>query len=234
VTDESVASRLTELGVSRITHFTSSRNLPRILGSGQILSTAALRSSNAIFDVTDQERWDGHPELICCNIDYPNFYYFAKATQKENAINYSDWAVLLLDPAVATQDGTLFAPGNAAKNGGADLVAGVVGLDRMYASPVYGWRRASSHRQASPTDVQAEVLIPGPIDNSAVIGIVMPDESSFRREVGRLEQVGQDPHPFNWYVSPGLFRRESIVAAVRNNQAISAEGPCETMQQEEQ
>lgn len=234
MTDHDLARRLSELGISRVTHFTSTRNLPRIFGAGQVLSTGTLLATGATFDATDAERFDGHLGHICCNLEYPNFYYFAKATRKQNAINYSDWAVLLLDPTVATQDGVLFAPGNAAKGSGADLRPSVAGLDSMYAPSVYGFARAVNHRSASPTDVQAEVLIPGPIEMSAVLGIVVPDASSLKREVGRLEQIGHDPHILNWYVSAGMFERDSIVRAVRGDRPIPAEKPCETRQQEAQ
>lgn len=217
ILDEDVVARIASLGIARVTHFTSSRNLPRILGDGEIMSTRRLEARGSAFERTDPLRIDGRTDHICCNIEYPNFYYFALASGRENAVNYSDWSLLLLDPQIAAKQGTLFAPGNAAKNSGSDLRPGVDGLDRLYAASVYGRPRSRTHRPSSPTDVQAEVLIPKSIAVSDVSGIVVSGDASLARERGRLNQVGRDPDLFSWHVAPGLFRRDAVLSAIRQN-----------------
>lgn len=215
--DEAVAARITQLGIARVTHFTSSRNLPRILGDGEIMSTSRLEVRGSAFERTDPLRIDGRTDHICCNIEYPNFYYFNRASGRENAVNYSDWSLLLLDPLVAGREGTLFAPGNAAKNSGNDLRPGVDGLDRLYADSVYGRTRSALHWPSSPTDAQAEVLIPESIAVSDVTGIVVPDNGSLLRERGRLRHLGHDPDLFSWHVAPGAFRRDPVLSAIRQS-----------------
>lgn len=219
--DAALEAEIIARGVSRVTHFTNSRNLPRIFETGEIRATGQMVRQGDVFERTDQERIDGHLEYVCCNLEFPNHYYFVKATGKPNSVNYSDWALFLLDPSVAARVGTLFAPGNAAKHGGVDAREGVESLRELYSSTVYGWRRSPRHRPSSPTDVQAEILVPGPISMSEVQGIVVPDEQTLRRERGRLEQIGHNVSALPWFVSPGLFRRDSVVTAIRQSTEIA-------------
>lgn len=231
ILDPQLTAAITAAGIRRVTHFTNSRNLPRILGSGQIMSTGLMLSEKVTFEATDAQRYDRHLDHICCNLEYPNMYYFDRAADRPNTVNYSDWVILFLDPLVAAQPGTLFAPGNAAKSSGATLAEGADALEKLYAPRVYEWSRSTSHWPASPTDVQAEVLIPGPIRVSEVRGIVVPDGQSLQREVGRLEQIGHDPHQFSWYVSAELFTKNSVVAAIRRSADIQIDGPWDTRQE---
>lgn len=223
IVDSGVEAEMRLRGVTQVTHFTSSRNLPRIFEAGEIRATKTLESQGAVFERTDAERLDGYLEHICCNLEYPNHYYFARATEKPNAVNYSDWSLFLLDPGVAARVGTLFSPGNAAKNRGGDAREGVEALRRIYEPQVYDWKRAASHRPSSPTDVQAEILVPGPIDLSLVRGIVVPDSETLGREQGRLAQIGHDVSTVPWFVSAGMFERSSVVRAIRQNVDIEIE-----------
>jgi hypothetical protein len=215
--DQSIADFLDARGVSALTHFTGARNLPRLIETGSILATQTLVAEQLPYHPTDAERMDGHAELVCCNIELPNTYYFAKAIQRPNAINYPDWVILLLDPGIAGWPGTLFAPRNAAKGGGRELEGGLAGLERLYEPTVFGLRRGSHHRDASPTDVQAEVLIRGPIPLEAVWAIVVPSELQVVSERLRLEQIGHDPNLFTWMVSDRMFDRNSVVNSIRQN-----------------
>jgi hypothetical protein len=212
-------------GIRRLTHFTLCSNLPRIFETGSILSTSAIASQGVPNFTTDFGRYDGHPELICCNIEYPNGYYFAQAKSKTHLVNYREWAVLLLDPQVAARPGTLFSPINAAKGSGRALQPGVDGLRRMWAADVEGRQRAASHWAASPTDVQAEVQVPGPIALSDVHGIVMLTDDDARIQQNRLAHLGQDPSLLDWYVSSDFFSVPDVRTAIQSGRDLPLHGP---------
>lgn len=229
----SIPDFLAQREVRRVTHFTNSRNLPKIIAAGEISSTAKLRARDASFAETDPERYDGWTSHVCCNIEYPNMYYFDKASTRRNNVNFSDWVVFMIDPRVLDGDGVLFAPGNAAKNSGRDVKDGMTGLAAQYAGTVYGRSRSVRHFPASPTDVQAEVLIPDSISLSVVRGIVVADTASLNREIARLKQIGVDPGKFAWHVSGDMFRKYAVVNAVRASTPIVIHGPYSEMVKKE-
>lgn len=220
-----LARMIRDRRISRITHFTNSRNLPKILSVGAILSTEELVARHIDHAVTDPERFDGHRGHVCCNIEYPNMYYFHQASARPSHVNFSDWTVLLLAPEVATVDGVLFSPGNAARGSGRFLASGAEALAAQYAERVNGFARGPRHFPSSPTDVQAEVLIPGPIPLSDVRGIVVSDDEKLRREFARLDQLGYQPGAYDWFVAPTMFARSHIVSAVQSSVPISMRGP---------
>ncbi|MFF1632645.1 DarT ssDNA thymidine ADP-ribosyltransferase family protein [Leifsonia sp. NPDC058248] len=216
---------LRERGITRLTHFTNSRNLRRILRTGEILSTAELDRRNASYELTDEDRYDGHLGHVCCSVEYPNMYYFFLASGRPATINYSDWVILLIDPIQAARPGVLFSPVNAAKGSGRYLAPGANAFNEMFASTVFSRPRGRSHNPSSPTDVQAEVLIPSPIPLSAVTGIVVPDRASLQRDRGRLQHLGIDDLGLPWFTSSGLFRRDRVISAVTTGRSIPLEGP---------
>lgn len=230
--DPDVSAAVNALGIRRVTHFTPSKNLPRILRGGCILSTAGLEANGLTYASTDPVRLDGHLAHVCCNIEFPNMYYFRYARERRDLVNFSDWCVILLKPTVLATPGTLFSPMNAAKDRGSHLLEGAAGLPRLYAASVNGNSRTSSHWPASPTDVQAEALIPNAISLSEAAAIVVPNRDSVRRERRRLELIGLDPDPLPWFTSDRLFLREEIRDAVRLGRDIPLTGPWEDIAEE--
>lgn len=221
--DPEVLELLKLLDITQLTHFTPARNLLNILLSGQILSTSELDSSALEHVITDADRWDGHREMVCCSIQLPNVYYFQKAQAKPSAINYDDWAVFFLEPTLAARTGTLFSPGNAALGRGVNLRSGSAGLSKLYDSQVGQFSRDPNHTLACPTDVQAEVLIPGSIDIDQVKGIYLPSPAHIRQERGRLKQLGGNPDLFAWFSCPHLFAVNTVVSAIRHGATLIAQ-----------
>lgn len=220
-----IVEEMRAFGVRRLTHFTLCSNLPRIFEVGAVLSSSTIAAQGVPNFVTDFGRYDGHPELICCNIEYPNSYYFAQAKLKNHLINYREWAVLFVNPQVAARPRTLFSPVNAAKGAGRELQPGVDGLRRMWASQIGSLSRSNSHWPASPTDVQAEVQVPGPISLSDVPGIVVHDDDEARIQQARLAHLGHDPSLIDWYVSPDFFSVTDVRIAIRAGQDLPLRGP---------
>ncbi|MEU3767167.1 DarT ssDNA thymidine ADP-ribosyltransferase family protein [Amycolatopsis keratiniphila] len=225
--DDAVAAEMLTHPVTRLTHFTPAMNLPNIVSDGRLRSVKDLGEDvRACYRTTDRQRLDGYPDKVCCSLQYPNGFYFKIARQKHDIVNYPDWVCLLLDKSVAAVEGTLFCPRNAAAAGGV-AVAGVQGLRACYAKSVPGQggftrSRGPSHDPASPTDVQAEVLVVAPVPISAIRAIVFPTEAAAAEEYGRLERFGQlPPGHMSWIVSPGMFSPDTITSAVRFSRYFS-------------
>jgi len=221
--DAAVVQAIELRGISRLVHFTASRNLPRLIVDAHLRSAKDLATENVVLHAeTDPWRSDGHPDKISCSIEYPNVHYLRQV--KARNANFPDWVYLMLKPRVAAIAGALFAPANAARND-VTLLPGQSGFFKCYSGSVAtGARtipRAPSHNFASPTDMQSEVLVPAPVPLSAVLSIVVPSSSAGTHERDRLKFLHHDPDIFNWIVAPGLFDIDSVRAAVRNGRRIS-------------
>lgn len=224
--DKAVADALDTLPLTRLAHFTPARNLPHILRDRELRSVEQLDEAvRAAYTPTDRDRLDGHRDKICCSLQYPNSFYFAKARDDRDAVNFPDWACLLLDRTAAAIAGTVFCQRNAGA-GGAE--PGAEALLRCYAPTVMGHRgrtytRSALHDPASPTDVQAELLIPGPVPLSLVRVIVFPSDAAAREEHGRLDRYGLLSEAPPFAVAPGLFQKWTVSDAVTRGAAIDIE-----------
>ena len=56
-------------------------------------------------------------DYVNCTIQYPNYWYYKRV--KDNNYIFPDWAIIFIDPIVATLETTQFCPVNAAKRYGA-------------------------------------------------------------------------------------------------------------------
>ncbi|MDQ2874093.1 MAG: DUF4433 domain-containing protein [Actinomycetota bacterium] len=209
-----VAWALQYLGLTRLTHFTPAMNLYHIVEDGQIVSSKELAEHAAdYFSPTDRQRFDEHPDKVCCNFEYPNGYYLAEARKKPQFTNYPDWVCLLLDPVLLTRPGALFCVGNAAKGRGRHAREGGKALLDCFApvSPLNPkYFRGTRHHPRAATDLQAEALIPGPIDLSHLRGIVLPCEDAAQQLHGVLRRQGLAPERFRWIAAPVFFDTNSL------------------------
>jgi len=217
-----VTEFLRSCDVHRLCHFTPSRNLPHIIRDAQIRATKDLSEDvRAVYAATDLARLDGFPDRVCCTIEYPNAYYWAKAKEQGEARLFPDWVVLLIDPEVAAQPGTFFCTGNASRLSGATARPGLEGLQGLYAASVEGSRgrtftRCASHLQACPTDLQAELLMPAPIEFAAVQAIVVETDDQAATEVARLAQASLPIDSVTWVVAPTFFRPYQLAPALQS------------------
>lgn len=220
--DEQVASYLAERGVRRLVHFSPTRNLHRIVQSGSLRSVTTLSELGLAFAPTDRARNDRHPEMTCCSIEYPNVYYLNKAKEKDP--NFPGWAFFLLRPAVATRDGVLFSTRNASASEAA-VGPGADALRELYADRIRGawgktYTRGSAHRVASPTDLQAEVLVPHDIPLGDLFTVALPSASHVAQERGHLARLGLDPDTVSWSVAPEMFDVMKVRDAVTLGAAL--------------
>ena len=201
-------------GITRLCHFTPSRNLIHVLSSGylkdrQTLDTEARDEVNP----TDELRLDGHPDKICCSVEYPNSYYLDIVTRKE--LIFLDWVILFIDPVVLWSPGTLFCQRNAAAENGSLIAGGWPGYESIFFPRVQGaggrvFARQASHLSCSPTDIQAEVLVPGPIPIDAIRGIAMRSEKQAQTERARWDTLGLAPPTAPTVVAPVLFDKMAL------------------------
>lgn len=210
---ESVAAR----GVSRLCHFTPSRNLAHIIadGRGIVASQSLSTDVRAVFNPTDLKRLDGHQHCVCCSVEYPNAWYFRTARGKDPI--FKDWVVLIVSKDALLLPDVEFCKRNAAAGYGRHARVGKDGFDSMYVSDVAGagdriYRRSGSHHTAVPTDQQAEVLIPNLVPLSLVTAVAVSSREQAVLEVERLKLAAL-PVP-RFVIAPYFYRADDLSRAI--------------------
>lgn len=223
---EAIRQDAVKQGITRLCHFTPSRSLAHILagGAGILPSRMLEEEDRLLFNPTDLQRLDGHPDHICCSIEYPNAWYLDRARKGE--ILFRDWVVIFIDPAVLAFEGTLFCPRNAAAGNGAYISAGHEAFASMFALSVPGAQgkvrsRGLLHLPCSPTDDQAEVLVPNSIPPTSIIAIGLSSKEQAQTERVRLEILDIDVGELKFVVSPTLFDKYALSSAIRSGQRPS-------------
>ena len=188
-----IQARANRRGITRLCHFTPSRNLLHIASDPKgILASRHLQDDEAaVFNPTDKERLDRHVGHVCCSIQYPNAWYFRRARKSERL--FPDWVVLLINPHYLWQPGTRFCRRNAAAAGGRLIEEGTRAFDALFTPIVEGvqrYQRGANRPDSVPTDEQAEVLIPDRIGRDDVNAVVVCDDAQAARVAARLELLG--------------------------------------------
>jgi hypothetical protein len=208
-------------GITRLCHFTPSRNLISIArGETGVLATRHLRADEqAVFTPTDLLRLDRHEDYVCCSIQYPNAWFLEKAREREWL--FRDWIIILISPSYLWMSGTRFSPRNAAAASGRGITEGEDAFKALFAPQVRGaydriyWRSAT-HLPECPTDEQAEVLVPDRIDFRDILGVVVRDEAQAKNERVRIELDGTSNPRFAYVVAPDFFNPRGLSANIRN------------------
>lgn len=212
----SIRASAVHRGVTRLCHFTPSRNLGHIAEDprGILASQHLAEDEKAILNPTDLMRLDGHPDHVCCSIQYPNAWYFRTARGQERL--FRDWVVLLIEAHYLWRVDTKFCPRNAAAGQGRLVGEGAEAFEALFAETVEGvhtYRRGPDHPAFLPTDEQAEVLIPDRIQRQDVIGIAVRDDAQAKREVSRLELLDRHPPPI--LIVPEFFDPNALSRRLR-------------------
>ena len=197
-TIDTIRAQVKRRGITRLCHFTPSRNLAHIATDSKgILASIHLEwNEKAVFNPTDIERLDGYPDHVCCSVQYPNAWYFKRARGQDSL--FLDWVVLLINPRYLWRTGTKFCHRNAASEYGKLVKEGTQGFTALFAETVQGsriFRRGSRYPAFLSTDEQAEVLVPDLIQQEDVIGIAVQDDDQAKREELRLKLLGWDYPP---------------------------------------
>ena len=212
----SIRTKAAERGISRLCHFTPSRNLGHIASDprGLLASRHLKADEKAVFNPTDSERLDGHTNHLCCSIQYPNAWYFRTARGKETL--FRDWVVVFIKSHYLWRAGAKFCPRNAAAGYGRSVREGATAFDALFAQSVVGnrtYERGPDHPAFLPTDEQAEVLIPDAVEQEDVIGIAVRDQAQAKREIAALKILGRkSPRIF---VVPVFYSPGSLSSLLR-------------------
>ena len=207
--EDLILGEITERGITRLCHFTKSKNLGHILDDFEgILATSEI--PNGYKDVNDFERYDGKPDYVCCSIQYPNFFYFNRI--KNNDILFKEWIILSIKPEIMIKKDTLFSKTNAATERGKYLNPGVDGLRAIFDPSIETRKRTITRKftmpNNCPTDLQAEVLILKEIHKDFIQGIIVSSERQAREEEIRMEICNiKDEIPI--IVAPDLFSKDT-------------------------
>ena len=193
-------------GITRLCHFTPSRNLAHIASDprGLLASRHLKADEKTVFNPTDVVRLDGYPGHLCCSIQYPNAWYFRMARGKETL--FRDWVVVFIKSHYLWHTGTKFCPRNAAAGYGRAVREGAAAFGGLFAQTVEGNRtyaRGPHHPAFLPTDEQAEVLVPDVVRHDDVIGVAVRDQAQAKRESAALKILGH--HPPRIFVVPEFY-----------------------------
>ena len=212
----SIQANAMRRGITRLCHFTPSRNLGHISEdrAGILASKHLGEDEKAVFNPTDSERLDGYLNYVCCSIQYPNAWYFRQARGREPL--FRDWVILLIKPHYLWYIGAKFCPRNASAEYGRLVDEGAEAFEALFADTVEGthtYRRYHRHPAFLPTDEQAEVLIPDRIRRGDVIGVAVYDDAQAKREVARLKLLGRSLSPI--VIVPEFFDPNKLSQLLR-------------------
>jgi hypothetical protein len=205
--------------ITRLCHFTSIRALERIVEDQAIHDRKTLEGRETRYIFNDPARYDGRRGHICLSIEHPNVYMMASQQERRQR----EFVVLCIQPSEMARTGVLFSRLNAASESGALLTAGEQGFKDLYVRqpgprPIF---RGDTHAQSCPTDIQAEVLIPGSIPFSSILGVVMSSDEN----VDYVRHVLSSQVPTRPVVCQSdFFSSEKIVSAIRSGTVIDLPG----------
>ena len=194
-------------GVRLLLHSTHLyKNLPHILSSGELLTARTLSklygssAGRFLHDPRRYERFAVGLDYINASLSFPNcelLYHRSRTDWKCEWIHFA----LRLD--LLSRDDTLFCPVSAAADFGRHVQGGLAGFRAMFEAEVEGHARLDLPREV-PTHPQAEVLVHGPLDLSAVEAIIVPDVpvaleiERLCEQHGRTIRVDVFPQYFVW------------------------------------
>ena len=190
--DDWLDAQINRRGITRLCHFTAMQNLESIL-EYELWDRENLERSRLPFRSNDAERNDQQKSHLCLSIEYPNVLLLSKFLMDVKLSN--DFVVLCVDPKDMGRAGTIFTPVNAA-TGGVPKVGGFKGFQQLFRDSVDGangtrWPRMARQPNC-PTSIQAEVLVPGPIAISSILGIVVREEPAALKVTQILSHRGHD------------------------------------------
>lgn len=190
-----IKNEVEQRGITRLCHFTPSRNLGQILsGTLGVLATKRLREDERhIFAPTDLARLDGYTDHISCTIEYPNAWYFDRARSRD--ILFRDWVIVFIDRKYLWKDETRFCPRNASASYGREVGIGHLAFEKLFAPKISGahgrdYARTGVTPKNYTTDEQAEVLIPDKIELGDILGVAVHSVEQAKNEIVRLSYLG--------------------------------------------
>lgn len=170
-----IQSVVKDKDIPYLVHFTHVNNLPSILQNGFYPQAKKDDLHAGIAQINDTKRYDNKTDYSCFSIGFPNWRMFYKV---RNNIAGS-WAVLLINSRILWEKECLFYATNAADNSvrfnDKSCHTGTTALESMYAFSK-DYPRENFLKSFDPTDDQAEVMIPGIIEQAYIQSIIFDNE----------------------------------------------------------
>lgn len=186
--------------ITRLCHFVHTNILLHILNDNEGVKAVDFINQDVLVQ-NDKQRLDGQTDYINCSIQYPNWWYLRKV--KDNNPIFSDWAILFIDPIVATIETTQFCKVNAASRYGAYISKGAEAFLELFSEKVGRQIRTKQMLPNAPTDDQAEVLVYESIPVSMIKGIAFENETIAKQKIVEWKVMGFPK--IDVYISPELF-----------------------------
>jgi hypothetical protein len=143
-------------GISSLYHFTRAENVAGILREG-LLPRDAL-PPDAI--TSDSQRIDGRPHTVSVSVSHPNSrMFYAKRYETPGVL----WVVLELNPSILFESRCLFSPTNAASHSVSSRSEDELSTFEAFLDMFRRGQGQEHAPDAIASDVQAEVLVVGPI-----------------------------------------------------------------------
>lgn len=208
---EVTVEQIMERGITRLCHFTKSKNISHILGEQNgILSSDIIPKH--IKDINDNLRLDNKKEYICCSIEYPNVFYLDAIRNNDKL--FKEWSILIIEPSVITKRPCLFSPVNAATENGKYIERGRNGFSKLYSPSIKTNKktiyRNNNYLKSCPTDMQAEVLVKEVIPKEYIKGLIVNNEEEGKKQLLKLQLLGLEKN-IKIVVSSELFTKESYI-----------------------
>lgn len=102
---DEIYEEIRKRNITRLCHFVHTNVLLHILNNNEGVKAVDFINQDVLIQ-NDKLRLDGKTEYINCSVQYPNWWYLRRV--KDNNPIFSDWAILFIDPIVATIETTQF------------------------------------------------------------------------------------------------------------------------------
>ena len=197
---DEIYEEIKKRNITRLCHFVHTNILLHILNNNEGVKAVDFIKQDVLIQ-NDKQRLDGKTDYINCSVQYPNWWYLRRV--KDNNPIFSDWAILFIDPIVATIETTQFCKVNAATRYGAYICKGAEAFRELFSANVGRKNRTKDMLQNAPTDDQAEVLVYENIPVSMIKGIAFENEEIARQKIVEWKVMGFPK--IDVFISPELF-----------------------------
>ncbi len=205
-------------GVSRLCHFTPIANLPSIFGRGGVHSVVQARELEISLRRMDAGRWDGQLGHVSLSVQFPNAFLMRRyghvPIPGRLTERWEPTAVLEIEPNSVDWTNALFSPVNAATASGEYLGASAAHFRSLFARAVPNPScppRQQHHPPSCPTDLQAEVMIPGGVPVEAIRRVFVERELD-EQDVRAMRL----PVPVTRW--PAIFYPDRLSASIRRGE----------------
>lgn len=195
-----IGEEIRKRNITRLCHFVHTNVLLHILNNNEGIKAVDFIAQDVLIQ-NDKQRLDGKTDYINCSIQYPNWWYLRKV--KDNNPIFSDWAILFIDPVVATLESTQFCKVNAAKRYGAYIKKGYEAFNELFEYQVGSRRRTTKMLMNAPTDDQAEVLVYESISVELIKGIAFENKQIAKQKIVEWQVMGFSE--ISVFIAPELF-----------------------------